>query len=237
MKGRTSARRWETGGAEERRGARRARGGQDGGSRVLALTAASLAAAALLSGCGIRATSVPVDAGAAPSRVGCAPPTSTPPAAPGAETSQVRVFLVCGSRVAPVEREVAIPQGRSSARRIPVARALLEELIEPPRHPERATGFESAVPQDLRVDGGTEADPKEALRLSVPLDELPAFALAQIVCTFSDSAAADTDDAVVLGGPAETAEEAERARPLERFECGSALRTRPEAAETAGTRV
>ncbi|GAA2074543.1 lipoprotein [Streptomyces albiaxialis] len=193
----------------------------------------------LLAGCGIRSTSVPVDAGAAPSRVGCVLPGGEGKDA--AKEPAVRVYLVCGSRVAPVERQVRMPEGRSSAERLPVARKLLEELKRQPGTSEEDAGFETALPPGLEITDGREGDPDEALRLSEPLDELPSFALAQIVCTFADTAAADADNAVTLGGPEGGADEdgdGERSGPpLQRFECGTALRTRPEAAETAGTKV
>lgn len=214
--------------------------------------------------CGIRATSVPVDAGAAPSRVGCVLPGGKQSPEAGEGASAARVYLVCGSRVAPVEREVAMDDGRSSAARLPVARKLLDELKHQPTPAEEDAGFETAVPENLTISDGLSGDPDEALRLSIPLDELPSFALAQLVCTFADTAAADADNAVVLGGPAEDGSAGDgdgggdgnegtgdggdgtgdgngdgpkAGKPLQRFECGTALRTRPEAAETAGTRV
>ena len=205
----------------------------------LAALATVTALSALLAGCGIRSTSVPVDAGAAPSRVGCVLPGEGGEDA--AKEPAVRVYLVCGSRVAPVDRQVRMPEGRSSAERLPVARKLLEELQRRPGSPEEDAGFETDLPDDLRITDGREGDPDEALRLSEPLDQLPSFALAQIVCTFADTAAADADNAVTLGGPAgdkggdEDDEQAEG--PLKRFKCDAELRARPQAAETAGTKV
>lgn len=216
---------------------------------ALACATLGLVGVTLLSGCGIRATSVPVDAGAAPSRVGCVLPDGRESPEDGDGISVVRVYLVCGSRVAPVEREVRMPHGRSSAERLPVARKLLEELKRRPHAMEDAAGFETAVPEDLTISGGGHGDPDEALRLSEPLAELPSFALAQIVCTFADTAAADADNGVVLGGPAGDEKPggdggdkgdghgASSSVPLQRFECGTALRNSPEDAETAGTRV
>ncbi|MFG3252394.1 hypothetical protein [Streptomyces sp. NPDC048172] len=205
----------------------------------LAALVAVSALGGLLAGCGIRSTSVPVDAGAAPSRVGCVLPGDDGKDA--AKEPGVRVYLVCGSRVAPVERQVRMPEGRSSAERLPVARKLLEELKRQPDATEEDAGFETDLPDDLEITDGRKGDPDEALRLSEPLDELPSFALAQIVCTFADTAAADANNAVTLGGP-EGGEDADgdggkAGPPLQRFECGTALRTRPEAAETAGTKV
>lgn len=237
--------------------------------RRLAPLALLCALASLTTACGIRATSVPVDAGAAPSRVGCVLPSGqeTPS---GEATSAVRVYLVCGSRVAPVERQVRMSDGRSSASRLPVARRLLDELKHRPTPAEEEAGFETAVPENLTISGGGPDDPDEALRLSIPLDELPSFTLAQLVCTYADTAAADANNTVVLGGPAEDDDPAKgdgpakddgpdatdggaskssgdsgdngdsgknAGKPLQRFECGTALRTQPEAAETAGTRV
>ncbi|MFE0766645.1 hypothetical protein ACFW4X_33125 [Streptomyces smyrnaeus] len=206
--------------------------------------------ASLATGCGIRATSVPVDAGAAPSRVGCVLPNDRESPDGGGATSVVRVYLVCGSRVSPVEREVRMPGGRSSAERLPVARKLLDELQRQPRVMEDTAGFETAVPEQLTISKGTDGDPDEALRLSRPLDELPRYALAQIVCTYADTSAADAEGGVVLGGPAEdgssdgdSADDAtggtdsEAAAPLRRYECGTALRTHPQSAETAGTQL
>ncbi|RCG19425.1 hypothetical protein DQ392_11810 [Streptomyces reniochalinae] len=200
--------------------------------------------AALATGCGIRATSVPVDAGAAPSRVGCVLPDEHESPRAGDARSLVRVYLVCGTRVSPVEREVRMPQGRSSAQRLPVARKLLQELERQPRTLEGAAGFTTDVPDGLTVESGAEGDPDEALRLNRPPDELPSFALAQLVCTYADTAAADADDGVVLGGPAGSPSDdgdedaaGETKAPLKRYECDAALRARPEAAETAGTQV
>ncbi|MBA0054200.1 hypothetical protein E0L36_26105 [Streptomyces sp. AJS327] len=253
----------------------------------------------LLAGCGIRATSVPVDAGEAPSRVACVRPDDSAPDGPGgreddgaapersesgeAETGKkpsdrpggakgsqrdtARVYLVCGARVAPVERTVPVPEGRPAAARLPMARKLLAELRKEPESGEGRAGFETAVPDDLRVEAGAAGDPKEALRLSQPPGELRNFALAQIVCTFADTPVGDGDGGVTLGGPrpggsaaatdadepgepsgpaaaaedrGERTEGSERraaTEPLRRYECGDALRTEPEAARTAGTEV
>ncbi|MBO8196139.1 hypothetical protein ITI46_31525 [Streptomyces oryzae] len=194
-----------------------------------------LAALGTVSGCGIRATSVPVDAGAAPSRVGCVLPNDRESPRSSGGNSVVRVYLVCGSRVSPVEREVRMPGGRSSAERLPVARKLLDELKREPRAVEDTAGFETAVPRELTISKGAAGDPDEALRLSEPLDELPSYALAQIVCTYADTSAADAEGGVVLGGP--VGDENTDKSPLQRYECGTALRTHPQSAETAGTRV
>ena len=198
---------------------------------VRALTAAvALAAAA---GCGVRPTSVPVDAGPAPTRDSCDVPSAS--ATPTADdTVADRVYLVCGSRVLAVPRQVRTTDdadgGGDADDRLAVARTLLRELQRPPHGPEATAGFTTDVPNGLRVDGPREGDPAAALRLSTEPPALPSFALAQLVCTYAGTAAADSDRSVVLGGPAPDAR-----RPYLRYECDRALRAAPEAARTAGT--
>lgn len=186
----------------------------------------------LAAGCGIRSTPVPVDAGAAPSRMSCVQPRDRETGDPsGGGNLPVRVYLACGSRVSPVERRVALPDGDDS-KRLPVARGLLNALRAQPGSEEEAAGFKTAVPRDLKVRGPAKGDRADALRLNRPLRELPPFALAQIVCTYADTAAAAADRSVVLGGPASD-KQAEAA--LRRFGCDTSLRTNPEAAASAGT--
>ncbi|GAB2798345.1 hypothetical protein [Streptomyces daliensis] len=202
--------------------------------RLVALAAGTATAALLLAGCGIRATSVPVDAGAAPSRVGCVMPVDradddSADAAKG--NPQVRIYLVCSSRVSHVERRVDLPDGTTDKDRLTAARTLLNELQAEPYPEEHAAGFETAVPRDLEAEAPSEGDPDATLRLSTAPDELPAFALAQIVCTYANTPAGDAEKSVTLGGPAKADE------PPRRYECETALRTQPEAARTAGTRV
>lgn len=187
-------------------------------------------ACGLLAGCGIRATPVPVDAGAAPTRAGCVAPGA--PSETEAEQSgaTVRVYLVCGSRVAPVQRRLDVPPGGDSATdRLDTARKLLGSLQAVPEGEEAAAGFSTDVPRGLRIEGPRDGDPAEALRLGTPPSELKSFALAQLVCTFTATPVADDDDRVVLGGPPGTA------GPLKKYACDSALRDRPDEAGTAGT--
>lgn len=200
------------------------------------------AALAAVAGCGIRPTSVPVDAGAAPSRVGCVLPDGRESSPEGGERNlPVRVYLVCGSRVSPVERHVSLPGGSDPAR-LPTARKLLAGLQAGPDAAARSAGFSTAVPRTLRVDGPHTDDPHGALRLSTSPDKLPSFALAQIVCTYADTATATSGSgsssssgrSVILGGPAHGAG---TGKPLRRYECDTGLRTRPDAAATAGTRL
>jgi hypothetical protein len=200
--------------------------------------ALALCCAALASGCGIRSTSVPVDAGAAPSHVGCVlPDEAETSGADGGKGNRVeRVYLVCGSRVSPVERRVGVREdgaGPESAKeRLTVARTLLDALKTRPYGDEQSAGFDTSVPGKLKVSGPHKGDPEETLRLSAPLDRLPSFALAQIVCTYADTAElGSSDQSVILGGPSDVS-----GLP-QRFECSTALRTRPGAATTAGTRV
>ncbi|MEU4092720.1 hypothetical protein [Streptomyces sp. NPDC026673] len=183
----------------------------------------------LLAGCGIRTTSVPVDAGPAPSRVSCAVPDeeATAPATASAspQGSTARVYLVCSAQVAGVNRTVRAVGLDQSA----MAVLLLRELQRKPRGGESAAGFTTAVQGDLAVEGPRRGDPRGSLRLSAPLGDLPPFALAQLVCTYAGSAAVSEGGGVLLGGSDDT--------PVRRFTCTGDLRTDPEAAETAGTAV
>ncbi|MEW2165405.1 hypothetical protein AB0912_20785 [Streptomyces sp. NPDC007084] len=156
----------------------------------------------LLAGCGIRATRVPTDFGPAPSRVPCAlsaqdTATQTSGGVP------VQVFLVCSAQLVTVDRSVRIPDGTAeSARRVLVAQALLDELAETPSTPEQQARYSTDVRGGMTVGGPRGRDPEETLRLSTSPADLTPTALAQIVCTFSDSAAARDDGSVILGGPA-----------------------------------
>lgn len=202
--------------------------------RRAARTGAAVAlAAATLAGCGIRATSVPVDTGAAPSRVACAVRDGDPAAketqSPDAGASDVRISLVCSSRVVDVKRRLELPEGDTAAERLALARTLLGELRRAPSDAEHEAGFTTAVPEGLRVTGPAAGDDASALRLSQQPDRLPSFALAQIVCTYANTDIADTNRQVLLGGPSD-----DLTKKLQLYECGSALRTTTEAAETAG---
>ncbi|MER5971822.1 hypothetical protein ABT112_19170 [Streptomyces sp. NPDC002055] len=197
-----------------------------------------MAAAALMlgtAGCGIRGTSVPVDAGAAPSRASCqvaggdrTEPADSPSSVP------VKAYLVCSMQIMPVDRTVQLPEGRLVADRLRVARALVDELQAQPDAAEEEAGFSTEVPGALEVTGPRKDDPKDALRLSRLPDELPPYALAQLVCTFAETlrsggVVAEKEPSVMLGGPSDDS--------LERYACTEGLRTRPEAAPTDGTPV
>ncbi|MEU3463660.1 hypothetical protein ABZ721_27395 [Streptomyces sp. NPDC006733] len=186
-------------------------------------------------GCGIRTTTVPVDAGPAPTRVSCAAPKATVPTAPPGATL-LKVYLVCSALAAQVTRTVIVPDGAgvgpAPTDRLAAAHELLGQLQRRPSAAEAEAGFATEVPGNLDITGPLPGDPKEALRLSLSLDELPSFALAQLVCTFEAVPGVSTSDhAVLLGGPPEDHQR------VKRYTCTSALRTRPEAADTAGTAV
>ncbi|WP_225860463.1 MULTISPECIES: hypothetical protein [Streptomyces] len=173
----------------------------------------------LLTGCGIRPTQVPTDFGPAPSRVPCAlsGPDITTQAAHGVP---VQVFLLCSEQLVTVDRSVRIPDGTAeSARRVLVAQALLDELAETPSTPEEQAGYTTDVRGGMTVSGPRDGDPEDTLRLSTSPKDLTPTALAQIVCTFSDSAAARDDGSVVLGGPAPSA--------LRSYECTPEVRAAP----------
>ncbi|BDM72628.1 lipoprotein [Streptomyces nigrescens] len=175
-------------------------------------------------GCGIRGTSVPVDAGGAPARVSCKAPAGT--AAPG-EGTQATLYLVCGSALAQVERTVPPAKGAAGTDvRLRTARALLRSLQQPPSPEEEKAGFSSALPADLKVEGPHPGDPADALRLSLPPDDLPSFALAQLVCTYGASPALGRTHAAVLSGPDHTTPH--------RYDCSADVLSNPDIAEHAG---
>ncbi|WP_328937772.1 hypothetical protein OG288_17195 [Streptomyces tauricus] len=184
--------------------------------------------AVVLAGCGIRATEVPTDFGPAPSRVPCA---LTGPDI-GTQSSRgilVQVFLVCSSQLAPVDRTVRIEAGPAETDRVRAAQALLDELSESPSDAEKQANYSTTVPKGLTVAGPRRTDPGDALRLSTAPAELTPYALAQIICTFSDSEAASDDGTVTLGGPGTDASR--------RYECTEAVRTRPGTETPPSTRT
>jgi len=186
--------------------------------RLLALPLLA-ALAALLSGCGIRSTEVPTDFGAAPSRVQCslAEPDVSTQASRGLP---VQVFLLCGSSLVAVDRTVRVPDGTpDSRRRVLVAQGLLDQLAATPSAAEKEAGYTTDVRGGMNVSGPRSGDPDDTLRLSTLPGDLTSFALAQVVCTFSDSAAAEGDGSVILGGPGRD--------PLRRYECTDEVRSRP----------
>jgi hypothetical protein len=183
--------------------------------------AAALGAALLLGGCGIRTTSVPVDAGPAPSRVSCAAPR--PPAKPDPSEVTRQVFLVCSSQVTPVSRNLALPDNRVDwyAR----VQQLIGQIQFSPLAAEAKAGFSSAVPASLSLSAPLSGDPKDVLRLSQAPAGLPPFALGQIVCTLTADPLVAPHQSVVIGGP-------DAADGLRSYTCTSDLRT---GADDAGT--
>lgn len=203
------------------------RGRSRGSVRVRrVLAAAVVAMAPLLAGCGIRTTSVPVDAGPAPSRVSCEAPKAPVAAEPDAVVRPV--YLVCSMQIAAVRRSVPVRDGKMDWDA--QVRELVEQLQMSPRAGESKAGFSTAVPGALWIIGPVKGDPKDALRLNQSPDELPSFALAQLVCTLTANPLIAPDREVVLGGPPPDAK-------LRSYACTPDLRTDPEAADTAGTPV
>lgn len=186
--------------------------------------------ALLAAGCGIRGTSVPVDAGAAPSRASCRAPEAGR-AAEGAGRVSVRIYLLCTSRILSVNRNAQLSEKKAPIERVEVARSLLEQLRQPPTAAESSAGFSTAVEDWVTVSGPAKGDPAGALRLSRPPEELPSTALAQIICTFAGSAAGDEERKVVLGGPDSDRD------PLKRYACTEEMRSRPEVAVNSGVLV
>jgi len=174
--------------------------------------------AALLTGCGIRSTQVPTDFGPAPSRAPCALSGDISTQTSGGVP--VQVFLLCSAQLVTVDRSVSIPAGTAEgARRVLVAQGLLDELAETPSTAEQLAGYATDVRGGMTVSGPHDKDREDALRLSTPPDDLTRFALAQIVCTFANSAAAQDDGSVILGGP--------DTDPLNRHECTPEVRAGP----------
>ncbi|MEV5857799.1 hypothetical protein OH828_14020 [Streptomyces anulatus] len=184
--------------------------------RTAASLAAVLAAAALASGCGIRTTSVPVDAGAAPSRVPCRL-SSSDVATRSPDSMGVTVYLVCTSQLVTVDRPVAADA--TGADPLVVARALLKEVQQAPPANERRAGFTTAIPEGLRVTPARDGDPAGTVRLSSQPEDLSAEALAQLVCTYAENETLVTDGSVVLGGPGDY--------PPRGYLCTSQTKSRP----------
>ncbi|MFI8353834.1 hypothetical protein [Streptomyces cyaneofuscatus] len=184
---------------------------------AVAVLGAALAAVALASGCGIRTTSVPVDAGAAPSRVPCKLP-SADVTTRSPDSVAAPVYLVCASQLVTVDRPVPADASRSGA--LGAARALLDQVRQAPPESERRAGFSTAVPAELRVEPSRAGDPAGTLRLSSQPEDLSEEALAQLVCTYAENEALVTKGSVVLGGPGEY--------PPRGYLCTSQTKARPQ---------
>ncbi|MFD3948099.1 hypothetical protein [Streptomyces sp. NPDC058579] len=184
------------------------------------MVAAAVAVAALASGCGIRTTSVPVDAGPGPSRVPCS--VTGDEIATQSTGLPVRVYLMCGSQLEAVDRRSPLPEEKASGNPVATASALLAQLLTEPSESEREAGFSTAVKGPLVVTGGQPGDPADTLRLSRQPEDLTPTALSQIICTFAHSSAGAGAESVVLGGPGRYAPR--------RYACTTELRERPESA-------
>ncbi|MEU2063132.1 hypothetical protein [Streptomyces sp. NPDC013455] len=188
---------------------------------------------ALLTGCGIRPTEVPTDFGPAPSRVPCSL-TATDQSAQSSRGVPVQVFLLCGASLVAVDRTVRVPEGTPDARRrVIVAQGLLDQLAAAPSAAERSAGYTTYVPGGTNVTGPAPKDPEDTLRLSTPPSRLTAYALAQLVCTLSDSAATEGDGSVILGGPAGGPDSG----PPRRYECTDEVRDHPGSTQPPSSEV
>ncbi|MFE7774100.1 hypothetical protein ACFU5O_09395 [Streptomyces sp. NPDC057445] len=190
-----------------------------GAWRAAVAAAGAFVLAGSVAGCGIRTTSVPVDAGPAPSRMPCsvAGKESSAQASPG--VLPVRVYLLCASALAAVDRTVTVSE-KTVGNRVLVAGALLDQLQAEPSEAEREAGFATNVRGPLTVTRARADDPEGTLRLSRQPEDLPPAALAQIVCTLAESEAAADGGTVVLGGPGEYAPRG--------YRCTDAAKVRPE---------
>ncbi|MFF2957327.1 hypothetical protein ACFVT1_00090 [Streptomyces sp. NPDC057963] len=202
------------------------RGSNRRGRRSAVALAGAVTAAVLAAGCGIRTTSVPVDAGAAPSQVPCSMSAEdvTTQAFRGIP---IQIYLICSSQLVTVDRTVRVDETTSD--RVRIAQALLAELEQKPSAEERQAGYSTAVPAGLRIGAARGGDRPGALRLSEQPEDLPAEALAQIVCTYTESDALAPDGRVTLGGPGNY--------PARGYLCTSETKARPKAVPTpeAGT--
>ncbi|MER5488324.1 hypothetical protein ABT024_34615 [Streptomyces sp. NPDC002812] len=192
------------------------------------VAALGLVSAGVLSGCGIRATTVPVDVGAAPSRVSCKTPAGTAAGTGGVQGIRATVELVCGAQLVGVQRLVPVPE-KQPARdmAVLVTQALLEALQREPSAEEREAGFTTEVPATLTASAPRPGDPAGTVRLSRKPEDLPPVALSQLVCTLAQSDVVSAGPGpVVLGGP--------DADPPRAWECTDAVRSRPESVPTLG---
>ncbi|AJF66947.1 hypothetical protein [Streptomyces vietnamensis] len=174
---------------------------------------------ALLTGCGIRTTSVPVDAGAAPSRVPCSV-TDDGTTQAAAQGVPVRVYLVCGSQLEAVDRRSPLPEEKAGGDPVRTAGGLLAQLLAEPSEAERQAGFTTEVRGPLTVGGGHAGDPAGTLRLSRQPEDLAPTSLSQLVCTFAESSAGAGGHTVLLGGPGKYAPK--------RYRCTTDLREHPD---------
>ncbi|MEW2555741.1 hypothetical protein [Streptomyces zhihengii] len=189
-----------------------------------AVPAALVLAGLALAGCGIRPTQIPVDAGPAPSRVPCEVSSADVVPQAGRTAVPVQVYLVCAAQLVAVDRTVATPEDKAASSRVGEAQALVDQLQQQPPPAEHEAGFVTWVRGPLVLGDARDDDPAGTLRLNRQPEDLPAEALAQLVCTLMESRAA-TDGAVLLGGPGDGAPRA--------YTCPASVKDRPESMQPA----
>ncbi|MCB5909591.1 hypothetical protein [Streptomyces pinistramenti] len=181
------------------------------------------ALALTVAGCGIRGTSVPVDAGGAPARVSCKVADGGK-AQDRPDDVRTAVYMVCSSALIPVQRAVArTTAAPTGTERLRAARTLLGALQKTPTPAEEEAGFSTAVPEDLKIAGPRAGDPADTLRLSTSPDDLPSFALAQLACTYGAAPALGRTHTAVLGGPDDDAPR--------RYPCSTEVLIHPDTAQ------
>lgn len=164
---------------------------------------------------------MPVDAGAAPSRVPCSA-TAQSRDTGRQENALVHIYLVCASQLLTVDRTARL----DVSDRVQVARSILGELQRELPEDELRAGFSTDVPAGLRVVGPRRGDPEGTLRLSGQPEDLPAEALAQVVCSYAENESLVRGGAVMLGGPG--------AYPPRGYLCTSETKSRPGNVPTLG---
>jgi hypothetical protein len=177
-----------------------------------------MALAACATACGVRTTSVPVDAGPAPSRLPCVV-TKDSVITEGTPGVPVHIYLVCASELAPVERTAWIPEQRRTVDETQILQSLLDELQAEPSLSEREAGFSTAVQGPLVLSRPHRGDPAGTVRLSRQPEDLSPTALAQIVCTFAENSV--PGKVVVLGGPGDY--------PPRGYRCDTQTKSHPDA--------
>ncbi|MDI2130959.1 hypothetical protein [Yinghuangia seranimata] len=157
----------------------------------------AVSTAALVAGCGIRATEGPVNAGEPAKRP--SPQGTTPSGVVGRH----QIYLVRDGRPQPVLRgdpvDIQIPQPGSTKvpvpddpQRMSQIDRLLRELVKGPSADERAQGWTTALPS-----GGVgpaepqPGDPADLVRLDVEPSSLSPLGLGQVVCTLQHASHAE----------------------------------------------
>lgn len=166
----------------------------------------AVGAAALLAGCGIRATEGPINAGEPakrPQGTATSPVLATHP-----------IYLVRNGRPEPVLRGDAVdlplpshnpthPSTADDPLRLSLIDRLLRELAKGPTQEEKAAGWTTRLPSGgVGLANPFPDDSPELVRLDVgSLGELDPLALGQVVCTIQRAAKADRILLAGRGGP------------------------------------